>query len=161
MIKMNQFSFFCLMVLISNFLYAGSIQSNAIDLDILVKVKFSTLNVLSSSIVDSKYSFSKQSYEHKIASMPKNALFIIYLSKLGQIIGSQGLGDINTARIYSEDYSRHQTYKLTTVIAEVNTSPYSNVDSFYIAQKTDDGYNILRSNIIKDKSRENEAVIQR
>ena len=161
MIKMNQFSFFCLMVLISNFLYAGSIQSNAIDLDILVKVKFSTLNVLSSSIVDSKYSFSKQSYEHKIASMPKNALFINYLSKSGQIIGSQGLGNINTARIYSDDYSRHQTYKLKTMIVKINPTPYSNVDSFYIAQKTENGYNILRSNIIKDNSSERESVIQR
>ena len=161
MIKINKFSFFFLIALISNFSYAGSIQSNAIDPNSLVKVKFSTLDVLSYSILDSKDSLGKLSYRHTIASMPKNALFIIYLSKLGQIIGSQGLGDINTARIYSEDYSRHQTYKLTTVIAEVNTSPYSNVDSFYIAQKTDDGYNILRSNIIKDKSRENEAVIQR
>ena len=161
MIKINKFSFFFLIALIANFSYAGSIQSNSIDPNSLVKVKFSTLDVLSYSIVDSKDSVSKLSYENAIASMPKNALFINYLNKSGQIIGSRGLGDINTVRVYSDDYSRHQVYKLTTVLVEVNPTPYSNVDSFYIAQKTDDGYNILRSNIIKDNSREGEAVIQR
>ena len=161
MIKIHQFSLLCLVVLMSNFLYAGSIQPNAIDPNTLVKVKFSTTDVLAYSILDLKESESKLSYEHIIGSMPKNALFINYLSKSGQIISSQGLGNINTARVYSDDYSHHQAYQLTTLVVEVNPSPYLNVDSFYIAQKTDAGYTILRSKIIKDKSRKRETILQR